>query len=347
MKTILVTGATGFLGRHLVGKLSQDGSRIRCIVRHPDKARNLLQRNIELVIGDLSNQEVAFNAVQGVDAIVHAAGQVGGWGNKEAYMRNNVVATRNLLEACASHGVKRFLFVSSVASYGLQPGRLLTEESPAEFISDPYCQTKLECENLVRHFSDRHRITATVLRPSIIFGPFDRRFLRRVVEAVRSGTVVTVGKRNQGPPLVYVEDVVNFTAAILRSQSTPFEIYNLSSPEDVSWERIVHEVSIQLRLRTRLVRIPFRLAYAAGSVLEFMWKLVRASRPPLVTRFRAALLGLSYQFDSSKALSVPGFPGFTPFSTALDASIRWIQQEEQLAATANRESQVRTSTSSD
>ncbi len=338
MKTILLTGATGFLGRHLARRLSQDGHRLRCTVRDPNKASHLVEQNADLIVGDLSDRGIVDVAVRGVDAVVHAAAKIGGWGGRESYVRNNVVATRNLLEASAKHGVKRFVFLSSVATYGMQPDRRLTEESPARKQADPYCQTKLECEHLVRQYSVSHGSVATVLRPSIIFGPFDRRFLRRVVEQVRSGTMVTVGERNQGPPLVYVDDVVNFTAAILRCQSTPFEIYNLSSPEDVSWERIVDEFSTHVGVRAKLVRIPFRIAYAIGAVLEFLWKAANASQPPLITRWTASLVGLSHHFDSSKALSVPGFPGFTPFSDAVEASIRLLRQEEELARVPNQHS---------
>lgn len=328
MKTILLTGATGFLGRHLARRLSQDGHRLRCIVRDPNRASHLVDQNTDLIVGDLTDRHIVDVSVRGVDAVVHAAAKIGGWGRRESYVTNNVVATRNLLEASADHGVKRFVFLSSVATYGMQPDRRLTEESPSRKQSDPYCQTKLECEHLVRQYSASHGSVATVLRPSIIFGPRDGRFVDRVAGQVRRGVLFTVGRRNQGPPLVFVEDVVNFIAAILRSQSTSFEIYNLSSQENITWELIVQEFSIQLGVRTRLVRIPFRIAYAIGAVLEFLWKAVNASRSPLITRWTASLVGLSHHFDSSKALTAPGFSGFTPFSTALERSIHPARQQE-------------------
>ncbi len=329
MKTILLTGATGFLGRHLARRLTQDGHRLRCTIRDPKKASHLVEQNADLIVGDLSDRGIVDVAVRDVDAVVHAAAKIGGWGRRESYVKNNVVVTRNLLEASAKHGVKRFVYLSSVAIYGMQPDRWLTEESPPRKQADPYCQTKLECEHLVRQYSVSHGAVATVLRPSIIFGPRDGRFFDRVASQVRRGVLVTVGRRNQGPPLVFVEDVVNFTAEILRSQSTSFEIYNLSSQENITWELIVQEFSIQLGVRTRLVRIPIRIAYAIGAVLEFLWKAVNASRPPLITRWTASLVGLSHHFDSSKALTVPGFSGFTPFSNALELSIHPARQREQ------------------
>ncbi|HLF19216.1 MAG TPA: NAD-dependent epimerase/dehydratase family protein, partial [Bacteroidota bacterium] len=285
MKRILVTGATGFVGRFIVDGLLNEGYHIRCTVRDMKKATHLVNRCVELVKGDLSDENVAFESVRGVDAIVHAAGQLGGWGQKKIFSASNTMTTNNLLEAASRHGVKRFVYISSATSYGLQPNRVLKEDSPLKKESDPYCETKLECESLVRRYSDQFGITATILRPSIIFGPFDRHFLPIIVENVRRGTVVAIGEPNQGPPLVYVRDVAAFVSAVLFSQSTQLEIYNLSNPETASWERIIKEVAEAIGVVPLVRRIPFKIAYVAGAVLEFLWKLVRASRPPLLTRF--------------------------------------------------------------
>lgn len=317
MKTILVTGATGFLGGHIVRQLFAEGHRIRCIVRNATKVKQLLDHHPQLVFGDLTDARVADEGTRGIDAVVHSAALLGGWGKDELFLRNNLDATRNLLDSALRHGVKRFVYVSSATSYGLQPGVRLTEESPTHRERDPYCETKLLCEELLRAHAGQEGLQVTILRPSIIYGPYDYRFLPPVVENIKKGAMIAIGERNQGPPLVYAKDVARFVAAIHDNQTTPFEIFNLSSPEQVSWERIIEEVATALNVPPRVRRIPFRLAYAAGGVLEFFWKAVGASEPPILTRFIASLIGLHYHFDSSKALSVPGFDGFTPFSIGL------------------------------
>lgn len=328
MEKILLTGGTGFLGGQLAKRLSADGYDLRCVVRNLNKALHLQVQGAELLVGDLVDLEVVLEAARGVDSVVHAAALVGGWGSRNSYIRNNILPTKNLLDACANCGVKRFLFVSSVAAYGFQPYRRLTESSPPKPESNPYCQTKLECERMVREYSERNGVAATVIRPSIIYGPGNRRFLERVAQLVQGGTFVVIGKRVHGPPLVYVGDVENFVSLILRTQSSPFEVFNLSSPEHISWERIVEEIGGRLHVRAQLVSVPFSVAYGAGAVLEFFWRLARASESPPISRWSASLVGLPFNFDSTKALSVLGFPGFTPFSAALDASMPWILEEQ-------------------
>ena len=151
---ILITGASGFLGRHLAQKFVQEGHRVRCTTRDPAKALFLREQRIEVVSGDLSLPHIASECAKDADAIIHAAGQLGGWGKKESFIRNNVVATQNLLDAAVGHRVKRFVYISSATSYGRQPGRSLTEDSPVQHEADPYCETKLRCEEIVRSYSN-------------------------------------------------------------------------------------------------------------------------------------------------------------------------------------------------
>jgi nucleoside-diphosphate-sugar epimerase len=169
---------------------------------------------------------------------------------------------------------------------------------------------------------------ATILRPVIIYGAYDLRFLPRVIEHMRRGTMLAVGRVNQGPPLVYSKDVAAFITASLLHQNSPFEIFNLCSPESVSWERIVREVGVALELPTQVSRIPLSIAFAAGGLLEFIWKLFRAKSPPILTRFLVGMIGLNYDFDASKALLVAGFPGFTPFSAGLKETLDWFCRRE-------------------
>lgn len=324
----LVTGGTGFLGKHIVERLVREGYRIRCVVRNQQKAEFLKSLGAELVVGDLTDPTICIHSVEGVDAVIHAAALIGGWGSSEEYERHNIITTRNILDAMYRWQVQRLIYVSSVAIYGMQPEKLLVENSLPWQEREPYCETKLACEELVRSYAAKNRMTATILRPAIIYGPHDSRFLPPIVQHIRRGTMMAIGKRNQGPPLVYVDDVTQFISIILPTQIASIEAYNLCSPEPVSWEEIIRQVGDRLGISVPVRRIPYRIAYSFGAILELLWKLFGATKPPLMTRFLAALIGLQYHFDSTKALSVSGFSGFTPFREALDKTMEWIEQEK-------------------
>lgn len=333
MKKILLTGATGLLGRHILEQLTAVGYDVRCVVRDPNKAKRLEEYGSELVFGDLTDADAVGAAMAGVDAVIHAAAVLGGWGKKEIFLRNNLEATRNVVQAAVRNGVKRLVYVSSVATYGLQPGVHLTEDSPMKEESEPYCETKRLSEELVKSAAQYYAINTTIVRPSIIYGPYDERFIPIIVDNMRKGMVVAIGKAGQGPPLIYAKDIARFISIVLKEQTSGFEVFNLSSPERLSWENIIESIGSAMNVSVNPWRVPFRFAYGVGAVLEFLWKAVRSKRPPKVTRFLASLIGLQYDFDSSKALRVKQFDGFTPFEKGLEETLRWMKShslEEQV-----------------
>ncbi len=325
---VLVTGGTGFLGRHVVDGLLSAQMAVSCSVRNPGKCYHLVQSGCRIIPGDLAEPEVARRSVRGADVIVHVAGQLGGWGGRELFIRNNVETTRNLLEAAVEFGVRRFIYISSAVAYGLQPNRVLTEDSPVIFEPDPYCESKLRCEALLRTYADNFHITTTIIRPSIIFGPHDEHFILLVARSLMRRTMLMIGPRGQGPPLIYVRDIVRFIRANLSWQTSGFEIYNLSMMENISWEKINDTLASGLGFSGKVPRVPFRVAYSIAAVLEFLWKTCRSETPPLLTRFVVSLIGLQYHIDSTKALSMPGFSSFTPFSDAIGETICWLHGQQ-------------------
>lgn len=327
MNTILVTGGTGFLGRTIVESLLKQGDRVRYTVRAASPAICHHQSDTEIVVGDLLDEEFVKRAIRGVDAIVHTAAKLGGWGPKELFLSNNVVSTENLLQAAAP-SVSRIVFVSSATSYGRQPGTVITERTPTRAERDPYCSSKRECEQLVRLHCDRYGTLGTILRPAIIFGPYDRRFFIPILQHMQNGTMVAIGKKNQGPPLVFAADVARFVGCVLKHQTMPFEIFNLCSPEKISWEEIVRFLGKNVDLSTSLPRIPYGIAYSLAAVMELLWKIARSSHPPMLTRFLVGLIGQDYSFDCTKALSVPGFDGFTPHATSFEKTLEWALSEQ-------------------
>ena len=257
------------------------------------------------------------------------------------FRRNNVEATFNLMNAATAERILHVVYISSAASYGRQANTLLTEESALRQEHDPYCETKLHCEELVRSACERTGIRGTILRPSIIYGPYDRRFLIPIIQHMRKGTMLAIGKRNQGPPLVYGKDVAALIHCLLAQSSSGVETYNVCSHEVVSWEEIVQQLGDALQLPTGVKRIPYSVAYGLGSVMEWCWNIAGASHPPLLTRFLVGLIGLQYSFDSSKALTVKGFRGFTAFSRGLRETLEWICAEQHmLRQTSSRQNEM-------
>jgi len=174
---LLVTGASGFLGKYVVAELLRQGFQVRAVIRHTSDEKRLPWRNfanLELTRIDLTQSEKLEDALKGIDTVVHLAAAK--QGNYDTQYANTVVATENLLEAMVVMNIKRLIAIStfSVFDYLHIPAReIINEDSPIESQSidrDIYAQTKLIQESLFRDFEQRNQGEVTILRPGIVYG---------------------------------------------------------------------------------------------------------------------------------------------------------------------------------
>ncbi|CAN5706011.1 NAD-dependent epimerase/dehydratase family protein [soil metagenome] len=229
MGRVLVTGAAGFIGSHLVERLLSGGYEIVGVdaftgyYSRERKERNLAsvagEPGFELVEGDLMKLDLK-ELLYGVDAVLHLAGEPGvrrSWGgNFGRYMERNVLTTQRLLEA-VSGGCTRFVYVSSSSVYGGDGGGPVDEAHPRRPAS-PYGMSKLAAEELVVLYRRERGVRATVLRYFTVYGPRQRpeMVLARFLFAARKGRSVEVfGDGEQTRDMTYVLDAVEATAAAL------------------------------------------------------------------------------------------------------------------------------------
>jgi nucleoside-diphosphate-sugar epimerase len=323
-----LTGATGFIGRHVAEELMAEGHQVRCLARKPERAASLASSGAEVVSGDLADAPLLREAVKGSDVVVHAAAQVGDWGARRRFEDANVGGTRNVLDAAETAGVERFVHVSSVAVYGRQGPKLITEAAGYHVTGDPYCDTKIAAEEAAweRHRAGRLRVTC--VRPSAVYGPHDWRFVPRVVQGLRAGRIPMIEGGRHAAPIVYVRDVSRLVRACAQRPEAVGEVFNCVSTEGISWRGFFTAIARLAGLPPPSLSVPYRLAFATGAVLETLYRLVGSEKPPLVTRFNATLLGTPLTYDMSKAERVLGFRPAVTVATGLPETIAWMQAEQ-------------------
>ncbi len=181
-QTALVTGATGFIGSHLVDELLAQGWRVRALVRPTSNLQWLPEDRVEIITGSLLDPACLKACLEGVTAVFHVAGAYRAR-SLDAYRKVNVEPARLILQtltALAEAGGRsrsdtRFIFVSSFAACGPSPdGTPLTEKDPCRPVST-YGQSKAEAEKIILSFQDR--VPVTVVRPPGVYGPRDKNFL--------------------------------------------------------------------------------------------------------------------------------------------------------------------------
>lgn len=287
---ILITGATGFLGGALFRRLRAQDLPLRILLRRPMPAL-ADDPSLEIVYGDLGDPEAVDRAVQGVEVVYHVGANMRG--GKLDYSRGTVWGTRNVVESCLRHGVKRLVYVSSIihlhqAAY--KPGMTVDESFPLEPRAEQrgyYTQAKLEAEEIVRRAIAEQGLPAVILRPGQIFG----RGAERVSPAGAIGLAgrwIVVGSGNLPLPLVYVEDVVDAMLLAAERDGVSGSTFQLVDTTSVTQREYIAHCQALLGNEIRAVYAPKILLYTAAAFADLVSRLTGINLPLSVYRLTSS-----------------------------------------------------------
>jgi len=265
-----VTGATGFVGSHLVDLLLKNGFNVSCLKRKTSSVKWLEGKKVDFVDGDLYSNEALEKAIKDVDYVFHVAGVVKAK-NLEGFERGNNLATKNLIEITAkvNPDIKKFVHVSSLAVCGPNPdNRPLTED----YIPRPmtsYARTKREAEKEVLKFRDK--IPVVIVRPPAIYGPRDTEVFI-YFKTFKSGLNSIIGFNDKYLSLIHVKDLVQgiYLAGVKETKSG--EIFFITSDDAYNWDDVGRVTSRIMNKKAVKLRIPHFVVYTVGGIMEVMYK---------------------------------------------------------------------------
>lgn len=281
----LVTGATGAIGPVIVGTLLEKGYLVRVLARDSASA-DILPDNVEFVTGDITDPTAVTRAMIAVDYVFHLAAKLHVI-NPPAelgaeYRRVNVDGTRLVMNAAAAAEVKRVVFFSTIAVYGpSRPGELLDENSPAR--SDTlYALSKREAESIVLspEYSRNSEPLGVVLRLAAVYGARIKGNYNGLVNLVRRGLVVRVGKGQNRRTLVHETDVARAAIAAAEHDSAAGRVFNVTDGTVHTFADIVDAIALAVGSTTRRAYVPISFARAAARVIDVLLK--SAGRPTRV-----------------------------------------------------------------
>ena len=303
MKAV-VTGGAGFLGRAIVLRLLARGAEVWSLSRgeHPE----LAALGVRHQACDLAAPEPALEAFEGADIVYHVAAKAGVYGPRDAYERVNVGGTLAVLAACRRHAVPRLVHTSSPSvCFDGTDHVMATNELPiARSFLSPYPESKARAERAVLAANDS-RLATCALRPHLIFGPRDPHLIPRLLERARAGRLAIVGDGTNQVSLTYVDNAAaaHLAAGEALTRDAPHagRAYFVAQEEPVRlWEWIAEllEAVGAPPIRRRLSR---RGATALGASLELLWRALRLSGEPPMTRFVAGQLASSHSYSMQPA----------------------------------------------
>lgn len=317
---IFVTGATGFVGGHLLRELTGRGHSINALVRTRKKAEPLEMFIDRLVVGDLFNRRALIEGMADADAVIHAAGLLAARRTATLW-QVNVEGTKQLLRVASEvgGGLRRFVQISSIAAAGpSRPGEPITEEHPPQPVS-VLGETKLAAEREVWTHTEAFEVV--ILRPPIVYGPGDKETFA-IFKMVHDGSVWTVGHPRLQLSVLFVTDLANGIADALETPAAANEVFFLASDARPGFVELIHAIEEALGTRARIRTVP-RFAARAVAAGADGWRLFRGSSSLLNRDKINELLAPGWLCSTQKAKHLLGWEPAVGIREGIRQAAEW------------------------
>ena len=299
---ILVTGGGGFLGSHIATRLHERGDVVYVLGR-----RKYAYKGIESIQTDIRDREAVFNACNNMDVVFHAAAIPNIWGDKKEFFDINVEGTRNVIDACRKHAVKKLIYTSSPSVVFNKTDMEYVDERvpyPESYLCD-YPLTKAIAEKLVVASNGADGLLTVSLRPHLIWGPGDPHLVPRIIDSARKGQLLRVGDGRNKVDIIYIDNAVEAHVlacdALKPGSQLAGQCYFVSDGEPVILWDWINNLLTKLHIPPVTRSISYRRAYILGAMMEMAYSFFGISGEPRMTRFIAAQLATSHYFDISRA----------------------------------------------
>lgn len=326
-QVVAVTGATGFVGSHLVHRLVEQGSKVRVLVRSCEKAKEKLPASIEVFQGDITDKEAVNAFVQGSDVLFHLASILQEPSTPDkVFWEVHVEATRHLLEAAIQHQLKRFIHFSTIGVLGSPKVLPANEQSPYQ-TKDIYQTTKCEAEKLALKTFRETGLSGAVIRPAAVYGPGDLRMLK-LFKFIANGKFRMIGKGNIYNHPVHVDDLVSGALLAAEKKEHQAQVYIIGGEKPVllkDWVKLISKVTDRPITKHS---VPFLPVYFAAALCELICKPLKIN-PPLYRR-RVEFFSKSRAFDISKAKKELNYQPKINLDEGVQQTYQWYKENSYL-----------------
>jgi nucleoside-diphosphate-sugar epimerase len=325
--SILITGASGFLGGRLTQMLAERGEQIRVLARGSSDLRHLSHLQIQIVRGDLGDAAALAEAVRGTRVIYHCAACSTDWAPWATYVEANVAGTQNVLEAAVRAGtVERFLHVSTTDVYGY-PQVPCDESGSLRDVGLPYNRTKIQGEEAVWRAHREHGLPVTVVRPATIYGPRGKDFVVEIAKLLRQRLMLLIDSGRARGGFTYVDNVAQAMMDAAASSKTLGCAYNISDGTGITWRDYTFALADALGYPRPWLRLPFSAAMTLAPAMEAVQRTLRLPGRPLLTRHAVHLVGQDQEFPAARAREDFGFVPHVSFADGIARSAAWVRSQ--------------------
>lgn len=327
MEKVLITGGTGFIGKHLVERNLKVGNIVRVLATSDNpRAEELASRGIEIFYGDISNYRSVDNAVRGSDVVYHLAAHVTDWAPKKLFSQVNVEGTRNICEAAFKHKTGVLIYVSTCDVFGIRKDILIDESFDYQYWGEPYPDTKIDATNIVWEYHKKG-LPVSVVYPIWVYGPGDRTFVPLIADAIRKGEMV-FWKKNLKMYPTYVENLIDLLMVVSRHPKAIGEGFLIHDSEFDTLQNFCRKIASCIGAKIPSLQIPYWSAYCFAWLSEIVWKLLRKKTRPLLTTFTVRNFGSGLDYSIEKAKNVLGWVPPLSYEEGFKRTIEWLKETD-------------------
>ncbi len=322
-KTALVTGASGFVGSHLVDLLLEKNFDVRALVRKTSSLKWLEGKDVKIHDCGFFDEEGLRKAVEGVDYVFHVAGVVRAKTPKEFY-KGNVETTQNLINAIldVNPKLKRLLVVSSFAANGPAKDASGAKENDEPHPISQYGKSKLEEEKLVKKYFDK--LPVTIVRPPAVYGERETD-IYLVFKSFQKGLMTIVGFDEKLVSLVHAVDLATGIYLAATAYNSIGETYYVGSEKFYTWDEVADAMAKAFGKNALRIRIPHFLVYVSGAISQFFSYI--SKRPATFNFEKAREFVQKYQIcDTSKAVKELGYRQNISLESGIKRTVDWYKE---------------------
>ncbi|MEX0727076.1 MAG: NAD-dependent epimerase/dehydratase family protein [Planctomycetaceae bacterium] len=327
--TILVTGATGLVGGHVVESGLKTAAAVRAFVRPTSQTTLLEQWNVPVIRGEFHDAEALKTAMHGATVVVNCAAKVGDWGPVEEYRQVNVIGLERLIEAAQNSGtLKRFVHLSSLGVYPARDHHGTDETVPPSANGyDGYSRTKIEAENVIHAAIAAHRFPAVILRPGFIYGPRDRTIFPKLLKNLHNGVFTYLGNGDKVLNNTYVGNLVQAIFLAIANDGGVAKTFNIRDGRLVSRREFVSAICREAGYPLPTRTLPLGMARLVTRLMESFARLTGKQEAPLLSQARIKFLGLNLDFSIDKARRELRYEPETDFRDAIVTTMDWFRDQ--------------------
>ena len=331
MEKVLITGASGFIGSHVVEYFLEKGVSVGCLIRKSSNTENIKELNVELEYGDT------------LDRVIHIAGLATDWEKWKKFYEVNVTGTMNVLKACKEVNINDIIITASISVYGEENGYVVkNEDSPLNshynYFLDKvfpsgmnyYRDSKAVAKREAIKYSQENGLNLTIIEPAWVYG--EREFntgFYEYIKTVKEGIPYLPGSKRNKFHVVYVKDLARAYYLVYKKSLKGINAIIIGNEKVETMDNIYSLFCKKLELK-KPKKLPKLIVYPIGLMLELIYTIFKIRQSPILTRARVNMLYDSIEYSTKKAEKLLDFTAEYTLEDGISRTVEWYKKQKLL-----------------